>query len=384
MTKRIYRAHDRIGLKKVQEGEVMNDAFQNFVIKFNQAQSPKEKVEVLDELLSQFPLLHGYWLKKIDLSDDKPSEWKNALQRCPVLDLWTKFLDSSYGTSLEDAHAAVKKFGFHYQSHPVWQKLIERSGFDHSLILQVIQKPLYAYAQFFQIAYEQKAASSDQLEKLSNEISAEVGRRWQFEANLARPYFHPQPIEDLELKTWNEYLTYIESKSCSNEEVVQLYERCLVTTALNPGIWIRYICWSVEHETDTAELYEAASRYHSHNLTIKALYSRFLELRGDVEKARAKLVGNKASLLTNFDFRNELVPDSNDSKYMVKRGNQSFRILADSSGDANDGNADPKALIDQWRQGTISDSEQYACTLKKFGHLDLYFEVDATLGYNEF
>lgn len=368
----------------------MEDALHKLETRFNRAQSIDKQVEVLDELLSDFPLLHGYWLKKINLSNDKPFDWKKALDSCPVLDLWIKFLESPYGATLKDAHAAIKKLGYHYQAHPIWEKLIERSGFDQLLILQAIRMPMYAYAQFFQIAYEHNAASSDELEKLSSEISAEVGRRWQFEANLKRPYFHPQPIEDSELKVWNEYLTYMESKSDSNEEIFQLYERCLVTTALNPKIWIRFICWSVEHNADTVHLYQSALRYHPRDLTIKALFSRFLELRGDIENARAELTGNRESWLVEFDFRNELVPDPEDSNYLIKRGDESrepLRILANTNGvtiDADNKMTDPRALIDQWRKGKIPDSEQYASSLKKFGYLDLYFEVDATLRYDKF
>lgn len=56
----------------------------------------------------------------------------------------------------------------------------------------------------------------------------ETNKRWPFEAEIKRPYFHVKPMDMPQLTNWRRYLDFEESEG-DMERIRVLYERCLVT-----------------------------------------------------------------------------------------------------------------------------------------------------------
>ena len=55
-----------------------------------------------------------------------------------------------------------------------------------------------------------------------------------FESGIRRPYFHVKELDSTQLVVWSRYLDFAE-RSGSREQVVKLFERCLVACAGYPG-----------------------------------------------------------------------------------------------------------------------------------------------------
>lgn len=56
---------------------------------------------------------------------------------------------------------------------------------------------------------------------------SEVQKRWTFEVEIKRPWFHYKPLDEAELVNWRKYLDFEQGEG-DKERVVKLYERCLV------------------------------------------------------------------------------------------------------------------------------------------------------------
>lgn len=70
----------------------------------------------------------------------------------------------------------------------------------------------------------------------------EVGKRWTYEQEIKRPYFHVTELDYVQLNNWRKYLDYEEAEG-DYTRVTCLYERCLVTCALYEEFWLRYARW---------------------------------------------------------------------------------------------------------------------------------------------
>jgi pre-mRNA-processing factor 39 len=70
----------------------------------------------------------------------------------------------------------------------------------------------------------------------------EVSKRWTYESEIKRPYFHVTELEHSQLNNWRKYLDFEEDEA-DFERVVALYERCLVTCAFYDEFWFRYARW---------------------------------------------------------------------------------------------------------------------------------------------
>lgn len=58
--------------------------------------------------------------------------------------------------------------------------------------------------------------------------ATETNKRWPFEAEIKRPYFHVKPMDSAQLINWRRYLDFEEAEG-DFERTKVLYERCLVT-----------------------------------------------------------------------------------------------------------------------------------------------------------
>lgn len=70
----------------------------------------------------------------------------------------------------------------------------------------------------------------------------ETNKRWTYESEMKRPYFHVTELDHSQLANWRKYLDFEESEG-EYTRTVFLYERCLVTCALYDEFWFRYARW---------------------------------------------------------------------------------------------------------------------------------------------
>jgi pre-mRNA-processing factor 39 len=70
----------------------------------------------------------------------------------------------------------------------------------------------------------------------------ETTKRWTYESELKRPYFHVTELDNSQMANWRKYLDFEESEG-DFSRITFLYERCLVTCALYDEFWFRYAQW---------------------------------------------------------------------------------------------------------------------------------------------
>nr|GMD66915.1 pre-mRNA-processing factor 39 [Ipomoea batatas] len=124
-----------------------------------------------------------------------------------------------------------------------------------------------------------------------------------FETAIRRPYFHVRPLNSAELENWHNFLDFIEGGDDFNKEfknsdpcifcanqVVKLYERCLIACANYPEYWIRYVlCMEASQSMDLADnaLARATQVFVKRQPEIHLFAARFREQHGDIPGARA-------------------------------------------------------------------------------------------------
>lgn len=81
----------------------------------------------------------------------------------------------------------------------------------------------------------------------------EVSKRWTYESEIKRPYFHVTALEHKDLVNWRKYLDFEESEG-DFARIVALYERCVVTCAYYDDVWFRYARWMSGQEGKEEEV----------------------------------------------------------------------------------------------------------------------------------
>jgi pre-mRNA-processing factor 39 len=84
-------------------------------------------------------------------------------------------------------------------------------------------------------------------------VQSETNRRWTFEQEIKRPYFHVTELEHPQLSNWRKYLDFEEAEG-DYARILFLYERCLVTCALYDEFWFRYVRWMSSQKDKTEEV----------------------------------------------------------------------------------------------------------------------------------
>lgn len=121
----------------------------------------------------------------------------------------------------------------------------------------------------------------------------ETTKRWQYESEIKRPYFHVKELDGHQLTNWRRYLEFEEAEG-NFERTKFLYERCLVACALYDEFWFRYVRWlegvggrdeDIRYALQRASttfipIVRPAIRYH---------YSLWEESKGRIAVARAIL-----------------------------------------------------------------------------------------------
>ncbi|XP_050173906.1 pre-mRNA-processing factor 39-like, partial [Myiozetetes cayanensis] len=121
---------------------------------------------------------------------------------------------------------------------------------------------------------------------------AEVGKRWNFEDGIKRPYFHVKPLERAQLRNWREYLDF-EVASGNHERTIVLFERCVIACALYEEFWIKYTRYLESRTVPGARsVFQRACGFHlPRKPNIHLLWAAFEEKQGNVEEARRILQG---------------------------------------------------------------------------------------------
>ncbi|KAJ3092554.1 hypothetical protein HK102_005834 [Quaeritorhiza haematococci] len=218
------------------------------------------------------------------------------------VDLWTQYCSFQLEHSKDEEairgvfERGATAVGYDFLSHIFWDKYIEfEESKEHfgrvmAILERVIRIPLHQYARYFE-KYSQLSVTrpvtellpQEDLQRLEAEVreppkpqegaeeetpqvpekteeeiqnelrqrihsikseiymhtQAEVHKRWVYEAEIKRPYFHVKPLDESQLANWRRYLDFEESEG-DDARVYVLYERCLVACALYEEFWARY------------------------------------------------------------------------------------------------------------------------------------------------
>lgn len=92
----------------------------------------------------------------------------------------------------------------------------------------------------------------------------ETAKRWTYESEIKRPYFHVTELDESQLANWRKYLDFEETEG-GYARVQFLYERCLVTCAYYDEFWLRYARWMFSQDQKDEEvrnIYQRASMFY--------------------------------------------------------------------------------------------------------------------------
>ncbi|KAJ5784471.1 mRNA splicing protein (Prp39) [Penicillium pulvis] len=305
-----------------------------------------------DRFLAKFPLLFGYWKKYADMefsiTGTEAAEMvyeRGIASISPSVDLWTNYC----GFKAETSHDAdiirdlfergANSVGLDFLAHPFWDKYIEfeerveAQDKIFAILSRIIHIPMHQYARYFE-RYRQLAqnrplaelASADVMSQFRTELEAassqvppgakaeaeierdlrlrvdnyhlevfsktqtETTKRWTYEAEIKRPYFHVTELDESQLTNWKKYLDFEESEG-SYPRIQFLYERCLVTCAHYEEFWLRYARWMTaqsDKEEEARIIYQRASCLYVPiaNPAIRLQYAYFEEMSGRIDVAK--------------------------------------------------------------------------------------------------
>ncbi|KAG0217393.1 hypothetical protein BGX33_010696 [Mortierella sp. NVP41] len=261
--------------------------------------------------------------------------------------------------------------GLDFMPHVFWEKFIafyeekEEYAKMFRLMERIVKIPMHQYARFYQQyvqlvstrpmreilseeqynTYKAKVAAGyangenesakeempeehleSEMRRLVLEASAliyartaeETNKRWPFEAEIKRPYFHVKPMDMPQLSNWRRYLDFEETEG-DVERIRVLYERCLVTCALYEEFWLRYGAWarSLGNVDQLQDIYSrAVVMVPSSNPSLALTLAMIEEERGDHEAARKqyqktleRLPGHIETIIRFANFERRISPN---------------------------------------------------------------------------
>ncbi|KEY67528.1 hypothetical protein S7711_02447 [Stachybotrys chartarum IBT 7711] len=303
-----------------------------------------------NRFLSKFPFFFGYWKKYADtefsVAGPESAEMvyeKGCASINTSVDLWTEYcsfkMETTHDPQLvrELFERASTFIGLDFLAHPFWDKYIEyeerQEAHDRifALLERIIRIPMHQYTRYFErlrtlalsrplsevvspetlarfrleVQNEAAAASGPQRSELEIErdirtkidglyidvygvTNAEVQKRWLYESEVKRPYFHVTELESAQIANWHKYLDFEESEG-EYARIVALYERCMVSCALYDEFWFRYVRWMDAQpgkDEETRHIYmRAAILVPISRPGIRLQWALFEESRGRVEIA---------------------------------------------------------------------------------------------------
>lgn len=119
----------------------------------------------------------------------------------------------------------------------------------------------------------------------------ETTKRWTYEQEIKRPYFHVTDLDDAQLANWRKYLDFEEAEG-DYHRITFLYERCLVAAAYYDEFWLRYARWMLAQpgkEQEVRNIYQRASCIYAPiaRPDVRIQYALFEEMSGRVDVAEA-------------------------------------------------------------------------------------------------
>ncbi|KAL2057224.1 hypothetical protein ABVK25_002277 [Lepraria finkii] len=316
----------------------------------NRNSSPQSIVatrDIYDRFLAKFPLLFGYWKKYADLefsiAGTEAAELvyeRGVASITNSVDLWTNYCAFKVETS-HDSDVIRELFergascvGLDFLAHPFWDKYLE---FEERLEAQdkifpildrVVHIPMHQYARYFeryrhlaQVRPLHELLPADVLAQFRAEIvtegpdrgeleieremrtridnfhleifartQTETTKRWTYESEVKRPYFHVTELDEGQLVNWRKYLDFEEVEGDYNR-IQFLYERCLVTCAYYDEFWLRYARWMLAQqgkEEEVRNIYQRASMLYApiSRPAVRLQYAYFEESVSRVELAK--------------------------------------------------------------------------------------------------
>ncbi|ANZ75184.1 BA75_02338T0 [Komagataella pastoris] len=240
------------------------------------------KVEQLcDELLAQYPLIIGYWKRYATMKYQmRGIEASLKLVRGALhifatsSELWCDYLSIIINNQLEDSitiqnlfEQAIDTCGRQFLSHPLWDSYLRwlisfygESEVYFKSLLEVVQIPLYEYSKYHKALIDSLqhenlkgkvkvllgVSSEEELyqavDHICNRTQEATNQRWPYESLIKQPFFTFDKPSDDELTNWNNYLDFEETHG-DNNQVICLYERCLIPCSRLESFWIRYTKW---------------------------------------------------------------------------------------------------------------------------------------------
>ncbi|OCK73565.1 pre-mRNA-processing factor 39 [Lepidopterella palustris CBS 459.81] len=306
--------------------------------------------DIYDRFLAKFPLFFGYWKKYADLefsiAGTEAAEMvyeRGVASITNSVDLWTNYCSFKVETSHDpDVIRELFERGAHcvgldFLAHLFWDKYLE---FEERLEAQdkifaildrVIHIPMHQYARYFErfrqlaqtrpvaellpadilsqfqaeIAMENPGKPKNELEierevrvridnfhlEIFHRTQNETTKRWTYEQEIKRPYFHVNELDEAQLINWRKYLDFEEVEG-DYQRITFLYERCLVTAAYYDEFWLRYARWMLAQDGKQEEvrmIYQRASCFYVpiSRPAVRLQYAIFEEMQGRVDVARA-------------------------------------------------------------------------------------------------
>lgn len=194
-----------------------------------------------------------------------------------------------------------------FLAHPFWDKYLEFEDRSEAhdrifaILKRIVHIPMHQYARYFekfrQLAHTRPMSellTAEELERYRQEIlggqahpqmgdaelereirakidsehmdvftktQTETTRRWTYESEIKRPYFHVTELDIGQLVNWRKYLDFEEAEG-DYVRAQFLYERCLVTCAFYDEFWFRYARWmqaQEEKQEEVRNIYQRAS-----------------------------------------------------------------------------------------------------------------------------
>lgn len=235
--------------------------------------------------------------------------------------------------------------GLDFLAHPFWDKYLEfeerleASDKIFAILDRVVHVPMHQYARYFE-RYRQLAQSrplhellpADTLAQFRSEVEAEglavqagsqqinvergeleiereirsridnfhleifartqteTTKRWTYESEVKRPYFHVTELDEGQMVNWRKYLDFEEVEG-DYVRTAFLYERCLVTCAYYDEFWHRYARWMLAQpgkEEEVRNIYQRASMIYVpiSRPAVRLHYAYFEEMCNRVELAK--------------------------------------------------------------------------------------------------
>lgn len=345
----------------------------------------ESKKQTLRKIVSKFPFLYGYWIKLLNICGNDPLLWQEALSACHSIELWTQFLNTDAGSSVESAKSAVENIGNHFYSHPIHDIYLSRTKSD--IPFQLVRTPLFEFAKY----YKQSKESSNS--ELLAEIKQKVALRWKYEQQIRRHYFHVIDLPSTEVTAWEEYLEFIEQHG-DFLEACGVYDRCTLVAALYPQFWLRYLKFLFKNNAVKSKAVKVIQNSTIHNpqnselVFFCAMYAEHLE---ELDLAR-KLLETNLPELVKFDLRHNTQPSSLSADYLVALAMETGDIGDLKLGQVSKKQAatlfsspkiDPIRLMPLYEKGLCTDKLNYCAKLKHYGYLKEFIDIDSHLGVSK-